>query len=290
MNADAVRKGILYSDRAQGQIGETNRFAQSMLVLLPLAIAAAFAGKSIPVRIAAATAGLLIFLGMLTTYSRGAIVAVAAMTIPMLLFRLIRLRTVLVTGVAAFLIIGIVTPMFIDRIASIAGLQGLFVENSERQPDTVTKKRLTEMTAALFTFLDHPMLGVGPGQYTPFYSLKYQTDPEASFEVVDRPRRAHSLYAEMAAETGIVGITMFLVVVGALMYQLQDVAARVQRDRPELAWMARAFWVGIFGYLAAAVFLHLAFQRYYWLLLALAGAMVNVIQHEIELQKDRQEL
>jgi hypothetical protein len=46
--------------------------------------------------------------------------------------------------------------------------------------------------------------------------------------------------------------------------------------RPDLANLATAFSFSIAAYLGTAVFLHLSFERYYWLLIALASAGLQI--------------
>jgi hypothetical protein len=45
-------------------------------------------------------------------------------------------------------------------------------QDAKVAPDGAIKGRATEMLAALAVYLDHPFIGVGPGQYVPFYSEK----------------------------------------------------------------------------------------------------------------------
>jgi hypothetical protein len=48
-----------------------------------------------------------------------------------------------------------------------------------------------------------------------------------------------------------------------------------------LAHIATAILLGIFGYFGTAMFLHLSYQRYYWFLMALAGAAIRIFNLEI---------
>ncbi|HSL32690.1 MAG TPA: hypothetical protein VK871_03515, partial [Candidatus Limnocylindrales bacterium] len=54
--------------------------------------------------------------------------------------------------------------------------------------------------------------------------------------------------------------------------------------RPDLAAMAAGFMLALVGYLASGLFLHLSYARYYWLVLALAGAAATVI---LEVTRER---
>ena len=238
-----------------------------LLVLLPLGFVLMSDGATHRLRMSAAIAGALIFLGVMTTFSRGGMVAIASMVVPLTLFGLTRLRTVVTAcGVGCVLVLT-VTPAVVERLGTIGDIEG----------DQVSRSRLTEMNAALTVFADYPLLGVGPGQYTPYYSMTYQLDPDIAMRHLPTPRRAHALWAEIGAESGIAGLAAFVGIVGSLLTQLYLMARRMRERRPDVARLALAMWTGIFGYLIAATFLHLSYQRYYWLLLAFGGAMVHIM-------------
>ena len=76
----------------------------------------------------------------------------------------------------------------------------------------------------------------------------------------------------IAAETGILGLTAFLGAVIATLIQLARARASALPSRPDLAAMAAGFMLAIVAYLASGLFLHLSYARYFWLILALAGA------------------
>ncbi len=94
-------------------------------------------------------------------------------------------------------------------------------------------------------------------------------------------RRAHSLYPELAAETGVIGLVSFMTIVLLIMYQLWQARRRWMQSRPDLANIATAFLLSIIAHLGTGVFLSLAYQRFYWLLLALAGAAIQIFHSEI---------
>ena len=127
------------------------------------------------------------------------------------------------------------------------------------------------MLAALHVLLDYPLVGVGPGQYTPFYSLRYMDDPSTAYRQIGKERRGHSLYFELGAETGLVGLSIFLGLATTALWRLHRLRSRFS-DRPEIAHVATGIAFAIVAYLGTSVFLSFAFMRYWWLLLALAGA------------------
>jgi O-antigen ligase len=138
--------------------------------------------------------------------------------------------------------------------------------------------RETENLAALHTFIDHPVTGVGPGVYFAEYSRDYAN--RLGLRYLGSERRGHSLYLELTADTGIIGLTAFIAMVGVPLVLLFR-SARYWRDRdPERAIIASSFLFALIAYLASAMFLHLSYQRYFWAVLALASAALWVLRRD----------
>lgn len=269
---------IHVSNRAGGPVGEPNRYAQILLVLLPIAYFLARSAESRRRRILYLGGGALILAGVLLTYSRGAFVTLLAMTAILALTRTVRLRTLAAGATVLILVVAAAAPGYLLRVATLQETPGILERESES--DAVMRSRLTEMLAAWSVFVDHPLVGVGPGQYAPVYSTEYMSDPDIALKRIDRPRRAHNLYFELAAETGILGLATFLGLVGLIQVRLWRAWRRFRGMREDLAALAAGFFVAISGYLVSAVFLHLSYQRYYWLLLGLAAAALHVLANE----------
>jgi len=51
-------------------------------------------------------------------------------------------------------------------------------------------------------------------------------------------------------------------------------------QRPELSILAMSVLLSVVAYMASGIFLQLSFQRYFWLLIALANATIWVLRHE----------
>jgi len=268
------------ADRAGGPIDDPNRYAQNELMILPFAIFLLWYERSRLRKLMAAGSAMLILAAVVLSYSRGAFVTLAVLALLLaLLQRERRLPTLAAAGLLLVLVVAL-APGYRGRVTTMLGVHGLFSDQAGQQPDGAVRGRTTEMLAAVNVFLDYPIFGVGPAQYSPFYSIDYHMIPEIAFRYIPRTRRAHSLYAELAAETGIVGIFVFLSIVGWLLYQLWQASRRWVFNRPDLANLATTFLFSIVAYLGTALFLHLSYERYYWLLLALASAALHIGSEE----------
>jgi O-antigen ligase len=268
------------ADRARGPIDDPNRYAQNELMICPFALFLLWYEKSWLRRLVAAGCAVLILAAVVLSYSRGAFAILAVLVLLLVLLRRERRLPILAGAVLLLVLVVALAPGYRGRVTTMLGVHGLVSDQAGEQPDGAVRGRTTEMLAAVNVFLDHPVFGVGPAQYSPFYSINYHLDPEIAFRYLPRTRRAHNLYAELAAETGIVGISVFLSIVGWLLYQLWQASRRWVFNRPDLANLATTFLFSIVAYLGTALFLHLSYERYYWLLLALASAALHIGSEE----------
>jgi putative inorganic carbon (HCO3(-)) transporter len=276
------------SRRAEGPMDEPNAYGQMMLVLLPLALYMYRTGKSPRARLFGATAGALIFGGMVISQSRGALVALALIVAVAAYLRWIRPAHLLVPVLALVILTPLVaSDQLLERISSITTAADALTGSSGVDADPAIQGRATEMMAAFQVVLDYPVLGVGPGQYAPYYSIEYhQKNPRFKFKDLRITRRAHSLYLELAAEYGLVGLGVFLSIVFVLMRDLLRARKRLVAQRQDLADLAIAVWLSLCAYLAAGIFLHLMYERYFWILVALASAALHAIRSEEALTMD----
>jgi len=275
-------------DRAQGPVDEPNRFAQILIVLLPLAGYLYRNPRSRARRNWAIVLGGLTLVGVGITLSRGALVTLGVMAFIMVGFRWLKPWHLLAALLGAAVVLPAVSPFFVARLASIVDARHVIAGAGDAQEaDGAIRGRTTEMLAALNVFRDHPIVGVGPAQFPPFYFVRYSKDAEIKFRDLDVPRRAHNLYLEMAAECGALGLGMFMAVVAVLLNGLWQARRRwLDRDR-DAADLVTAFCLSLCAYLFTAMFLHLSYQRYYWFLIALASAALHVVHRTGAARSDR---
>ncbi len=274
----SAQEKVRLANRAEGPLGDANRYAQILIVLAPLGLVAFFGARSLPSQLAWALVLMLILAGIFLSYSRGGFVALALLGVLCGAMGLLPPRSMAAAFVLILLLAPLAAPDYLGRIMSLSTAKNLTSRENAGQADGAIRGRATEMLAAANVFTDHPLIGVGPGQYAPFYSIDYQSNPDIAFRHIPQTRRAHSLYLELAAETGLVGLGIFLFMVGGLMRQLWQFRSRFRDQFPELEMLAAGVFLGLTGYMATAVFLHLSFQRYFWLLLGLAAVTVRILR------------
>jgi O-antigen ligase len=108
-----------------------------------------------------------------------------------------------------------------------------------------------------------PIWGVGPGNF-PLY---YITDPYRWMPGrIPFPRELHNTYLDVMTELGVVGFTIFTVLLSHCFLQLR----RALAGSPELARVALAVLVALVALLVGCFFMPHKDLRYLWLLIALA--------------------
>lgn len=260
-----LASGERSSPRVGGPFREKNRYAQMLLVTLPLA----FVSRSwhrrpylnvVAMAVIASAAAL--------TVSRGALLALVAMAASAVLLRVISVKST--AAVAGLMCVGLVlVPGYLERIqGSISIIQGL---ESNESVDGSTLSRVTENIAAVNVFRDHPVAGVGKRGYGGVYEAYAE---RIGLNVREGSRQPHNLLLGIAAETGLLGLVTFLAVVGLSLRRLLAIATH-KAVLPGQK-LAAAFVVSLVGYLGTGIFLHLSFERYLWIPLVCADVFVRL--------------
>lgn len=273
--------GMRLEQRSHGPMDDANRYAQILLVAASFALALFWTVRG-RARAVSAGAGVVILAGVLLTYSRGAFLTLVVLVLLLGILRYVSRGRLAVALLVGALLVPVVAPAYLERVHTIAGAMGLVSAEAEVEPDGPTRGRTTQMLAAGLAFSEHPVLGVGPGHYAPHYSVDYQQRPAIAFRELNVPRRAHNLFLEVAAETGTVGLLVFLAIPGLLLRDLWRIRQRARGSRPEVERLAMGFVLALLSYLGTGVFLHLAFQRYYWLLVGLSAAAAWILRRELQ--------
>lgn len=268
-------QGEVLQPRLAGPLGDQNYYAQFMLMVIPLGLFRFWSERSVLLRILAGVFTAFISLGVALTFSRGAAVGFILMLIIIVFLRYIKIYQILIIVLGLILVLKAV-PQYGTRLSSLDVISGVLSSSSGttiQSADPATKSRITEMSAAGLVFTDYPLIGVGSGMYK-YYYLEYAE--KVGLRVKQGPRAAHDLYLEVAAENGIFGILAFLGILFVSLLGLARLRSQSLQIRPDISNLATGFILAIITFMTTAIFLSLAYERYFWLLITLAAASVNV--------------
>lgn len=266
------------SGRLAGPLTDPNFFGALLVILLPIALHGLVFGQGFAHRVLCAYAAGAIVTCILLTQSRGALLAMFAMGgLALLLFdRRTALRLALVFALAGAVAGAVLSDALVARFGSLLALGG----DLGTLQDASIQGRLAQWVVAIAQFSDHPLLGVGSGNYNVNFQdyslnlgLKFRNGQE---------RSAHSIYLEVLAEMGIVGFLGFLALLGAAAAGVvRAMAIARAAGRADLRYRYATLGIALGGYFCAMVFLHDAYARMMWMMLALAIALPRIAGVEL---------
>lgn len=197
---------------------------------------------------------LLTCLSILTTHSRGAFLALGAMGVVLWFYssRKIVIGALLVC--AAIVMWNFMPEHWHERIFSIGSYQ----------EDGSAMGRINAWWFAFNLAKDYPLTGGGFGTFTAQLFLSYAPVPDDFHD-------AHSIYFEVLAEHGFVGLALFLIVGATSIFSnMRNISLAKRRE--DLAWVAslsRMLIVALCSYAVGGAFLGLAYFDLYYHLIAL---------------------
>jgi putative inorganic carbon (hco3(-)) transporter len=224
----------------------------------------------------------LCFIGASLAFSRGAMVGFLMLIAIMTFMRYIKVQQVLVILLGIVLLL-VAFPQNNVRFTSLGALFSSQEEGGIQSADGAIQGRATEMLVALYVFLDHPVFGVGPGMLG-YEMAEYSR--AIAIRNITATREAHSLYLGEAAETGILGLITIVLI---FLYTLRRLAVArnywLEKNQAGMANLVTGFSLSVISYMTTALFLHMSYLRYLWLIMALAAVASEFRAADLEEQE-----
>ena len=261
---DAARGAIRLGGTSYGP----NEFAIGLLPFLGLSFACMFAERKKILKIIALGITGVIAFALLLTFSRAGLLGLGLMLIIAIIRAKKKLIVLLVLAITLFISVNIM-PSYIWE-----GLEERIVETertledieSARDVDS-TKRRYRLAKAAWAVFLDNPIFGIGVGNY--YYEFrKYEAIPAG---------RAHTRYLEVLAELGAVGFLLFMAIIW---HTLRTLARMTKSAKAPVNYYAYGLYIGLIGFLVAAIFLHAQQEKALWFIVFMSAALWKISQGE----------
>jgi O-antigen ligase len=264
-SATAIQTASSGEGRLSGGAGDPNYLAAGLVPAIVLASGLAGAVRNAILRWSLLTAVGILAVGLAATESRGGLVAAAVALFAAVLFYRRRRAQVLVWFAVAVSVAAVwftTSPAAWHRISHF---------------DATGTGRTDLWRVAWQAGKDHPIVGVGLNNYRAV-SGRYVRRPGALHSValiVEKPHVVHNAYLQLFAETGIIGLGLFLsIVIGCLLAAFRAALRFDELNERGLAGLARGVLVGTIGMLAASFFLSDGSDPRLWVLLALGPALL----------------
>jgi O-antigen ligase len=272
--------------RISGPIADPNGYAQFMLAVIPIAFALAVNEKRLLLRGIALASMITSVLTVVFTFSRGGFVGLAVVVLVLMILNPPRPSVIIAMIMAFIVVIQFLPPTYTERVATMTSFIPGFNNSSESVLEEGSfRGRMSHLFVGINMFADHPILGVGTNHFVYYYQDYSRV---LGINTATREgRAAHNRWLEVAAEMGVIGLAVFLTIVWVILrntWQARHVFLAL--GRRDDAGVAIGLGIGLIGYFVAATFLGDHFPRYFWVLVALAMALPNVIQYEVAARKD----
>jgi O-antigen ligase len=172
---------------------------------------------------------------------------------------------------------GVLPKTIQERIGSVGS--SLILLDYYKVPITpenfAVKERMAYWFGGIHMAEDHPWQGVGLGNYGAQYDAKYFTSPFMLSQV-----HAHNYYIHVTAETGVIGLTAYLLLIGGVLATGVGAVRRTARDP-----FARALALGGVG-VVVAVAVHNLFEDLHVLSLGVHLSAVWALLASIRASKE----
>ncbi len=254
-------------------LGDPNDLA--LVLMFPMAFAISQATtKGIPTmhRFIGATACMILLYAVIATQSRGGLLGSIAV-LGIFALSIIRSKVTLIT-LGAIAAVGLYFAAGIsDRASGGAAEAGI---------DASAMGRLYAWEAAFKMALDNPLTGVGLNN---FYSNYFFYSPHWD----GLNHAVHSTWFGVLAETGFLGLTVFIILIGSLLITARKTLKQIKDNgnsvNPILYSSAFAVYAGLIGTIVSGTFLTQGFNWPIYILSALTVCVSHISQTECQNEK-----
>lgn len=250
-------------------IEDNNTLALALVMTIPFIRYIQLTAQNKHVRRGAMVAMGLCAISVLTSFSRGALLASAAMGLVLAWRSPHRVRMFAAMIIAVPIMLSMMPQSWWDRMGTIQSYD----------EDASALGRINAWYFAFNLAVDRPLIGGGFQSFSKDLFLKYAPVPEDFHD-------AHSIYFEMLAEQGFVGLLLFLAL-GAGTFFTGSGILRDTKDRPELAWarhLAAMIQVSLVGYATGGAFLGLAYYDLFYHMVAIMAITRHLVNQAIAAQ------
>lgn len=263
-------------------LSDENDFSLMMNILIPFAFFRAYSATEHRVKIFYYCVTLLFAAGVVVSFSRGGFVGFLC-TATYCFMQIKRKGRIIV----AVLIIGVISLFFIPQsyINEVKTLE-------QGTEESTAAERIYFWTIATKIYLDHPILGVGPGNagvWIPDYDITNQGNREWG-------RALHSLYFTLLSELGSIGVLLFVGMlisgeqykrsVRAMYYKIRVAVGSIAEDDATIRkyvvhtedayYLALSLTGALIGFLTSGAFLSVLYYGWFWMIMMYTVILFNV--------------
>ncbi|WP_447859184.1 O-antigen ligase family protein [Nitrospira calida] len=266
--------------------GGSSQISAALVLVIPLVLARAMdpkLAKAFKLGLIGCAAA--IVLCLLYTASRGGFLGLVGAGGTFFLLMRQRTKALIFSAAVAAAVVIWQPETYRERIATI------FVP--EEQRDASSQSRIVLWNIALRIWQDHMIAGVGLNNFSPVketYVDKVSDlvqDPVMYNIIFGKERLPHGVYTGMLAESGLVGLVLFLcIVLRSLVFRVPSAFTLDERFR-NLHFQMRGAQAGLVGFLIAGLFADLQYIEFFYVHLFFIGALRAYANRIGELEREK---
>ena len=248
----------IWMNRIASTRQDPNNLALTLVSVFPVVIALLRAERGKKRKIFLFFVCVIIFFTIPLTLSRGGFLALSA-----ILFVLVtKARKKKIAGVLLISIIGCSIVLLPGEVWERVGT--ISVESFDRS----IQMRMMLLKGGLKMFLDHPLVGVGIGNFI-IHSVQYSG--------VFIPSFAHNMFIHVAAEMGIFGILLFSSLIWITWRSLRQVQRLAFRKNDSFfQHVSQGLEISLIGFCVGSLFLSQHFNKMLWIIIALTVSVKHI--------------
>ena len=246
-------------------ISDNNNLGLALVMILPFINYLRITAERFWVRMGLLAMLGLTLLGVIGTYSRGALFALGVSGVAYAVKSRSGIIPLILGGLLIVTLPSVVPSNWFARMSTI----------QSASQDQSFQERLAAWTTSLNVAKDRPTGGGFNAIQQTWVAERY-----ASPGSLKIGRAAHSIYFEVLGDHGFFGLGLYLLILVAAWYNTSATIAAA-RDRPEMEWavkLARTMQVSMIGYLVGGALLSMAYYDGFIILLALTGALLLFVK------------
>lgn len=286
--------GIIQGGRiiGSGFMGDENDFALVMNIAIPFAYFMFLETESFRKKLFYFFSIILFIAANVSSFSRGGFVGL----VPVIAYCWYKTPKKIFATVVIVLILGILSSFATEKY------WGEIRSITEQNTTTGTgASRWYTWKCAWAMFLDHRIMGVGPGNFN--WNFQLYEPPDGFKGRLHGGRAAHSVYFTLIPEFGLIGIFLF----SAMLYSMRKdkkwilkLEKKFRRSLPseyikqsphqgslagelnKIKFIIFGINGALLGYLVSGIFLSVLYYPHFWFLIAISVALKNVVKNKAE--------
>ncbi|HEY1339223.1 MAG TPA: O-antigen ligase family protein [Bryobacteraceae bacterium] len=274
-----VRGRIIVPNTA---LTNSNDIAQVLLMCVPFLVLLTLRGNNLVMRVFAALCVPPVFVVILKTGSRGALIAIAISGLLLFWHAPMTGKIKLaVLGVGAMVVFAFFLPSTVrSRYLTIfgGGTSSVPDESDEESAIASAHERKALLMQAVKISAKRPVFGVGPGNFQAYAALDSAESRQRA-----RWRVTHNTYLQLSSEIGVLGAALFLAVMVYCFRQL-SLVMKACKNRPDaipLSHTAFALRYSLLTYAITAFFSSTAYEILFPTIAGLCAALISAAQDEL---------